>query len=75
MADITGISDARADRYMGHADGRVGRRYTHALRGQLAEDARRLDAYLARGAAEVVRLARLRERTGRMLAATDLGRS
>jgi integrase len=52
--DAAGVSDARADRYLGHSNGSMGRRYTHALRGQLAEDAARLDAYLTRGAAEVV---------------------
>jgi len=51
-----GTSEARADRYLGHADGRVGRRYTHALRGQLAEDASRREAYLMRGAAVIVPL-------------------
>ena len=52
--DAAGISDARADRVMGHARHTVGRRYTHQLRGQLAEDADRLEAYLNREAGIVV---------------------
>jgi hypothetical protein len=34
---------------MGHANPTVGRRYTHALRGQMIEDADRLEAYLNGG--------------------------
>ncbi len=45
--DHAGISETRADRYMGHAAAGVAGRYRHLLPGQLAEDARRLDAYLA----------------------------
>jgi integrase len=52
--DAAGISEARADRVMGHARHTVGRRYTHQLRGQLAEDAARLDAYLNREAGVLV---------------------
>jgi integrase len=44
--DHAGISESRADRYAGHADGRVGNRYRHLLPGQLAEDAETLNAYL-----------------------------
>ena len=53
---IAGISEARADRYMGHAQNTVGDRYRHRLRGQLADDAARLEEYLNGQAAEVVRL-------------------
>jgi integrase len=52
--DAAGISEARADRYMGHAQNTVGDRYRHRLRGQLAEDAKRLDEYLRGDVAEVV---------------------
>jgi integrase len=54
--DAAGISEARADRYMGHAQNSVGDRYRHRLRGQLAEDAERLEEYLRGEAAEVVTL-------------------
>jgi integrase len=54
--DAAGISEARADRYMGHAQTSVGDLYRHRLRGQLAEDAARLEEYLDGQAAEVVRL-------------------
>ena len=52
--DAAGISEARADRYMGHAGRTVGDRYRHRLRGQLAGDARLLDDYLNGTVAEVV---------------------
>lgn len=52
--DAAGISEARADRYMGHAGTTVGDRYRHRLRGQLADDANRLEDYLCGQAAEVV---------------------
>jgi integrase len=45
--DLAGISESRADRYAGHSDGRVANRYRHLLPGQLDEDAKRLDEYLA----------------------------
>lgn len=45
--DAAGISEARADRYMGHANPSVAARYRHLLPGQLAEDAARLDEYLS----------------------------
>jgi integrase len=45
--DHAGISETRADRYMGHAAKGVAGRYRHLLPGQIAEDANRLDAYLA----------------------------
>jgi integrase len=48
--DAAGISETRADRYMGHSNPSVQARYRHQLEGQLEEDAKRLDAYL-RGAA------------------------
>lgn len=44
--DAAGISEARADRYMGHSNASVAARYRHQLDGQLAEDAERLEAYL-----------------------------
>jgi integrase len=49
--DAAGISEARADRYMGHSNPSVSARYRHQLPGQLAEDAERLEAYL-NGASE-----------------------
>jgi hypothetical protein len=54
--EAAGISEARADRYMGHAQNSVSDRYRHRLRGQLLEDARRLDEYLRRDAADVLPL-------------------
>jgi hypothetical protein len=39
---------------MGHAQNSVGDRYRHRLRGQLAEDAQRLEEYLRGDAAKVV---------------------
>jgi integrase len=55
--DAAGISETRADRYMGHANPSVANRYRHQLEGQLAEDARRLDEYLSGAVAgKVVRL-------------------
>lgn len=45
--DAAGISEARADRYAGHANTSVRARYRHQLEGQLAEDAARLEDYLA----------------------------
>jgi integrase len=44
--DAAGISETRADRYMGHSNPSVANRYRHQLEGQLAEDAARLDVYL-----------------------------
>jgi integrase len=44
--DAAGISESRADRYMGHSNPSVAARYRHQLDGQLAEDAARLDEYL-----------------------------
>ena len=54
--DAAGISEARADRYAGHAGTTIGDRYRHRLRGQLAEDAQRLEGYLRGDVAEVVEL-------------------
>ncbi len=55
--DAAGVSETRADRYMGHANSSVANRYRHQLEGQLAEDAARLDAYLdGAGAGKVVAL-------------------
>jgi integrase len=45
--DAAGISETRADRYMGHSNPSVANRYRHQLAGQLAEDAARLDEYLS----------------------------
>jgi integrase len=45
--DHAGVSDSRADRYMGHANPKVQARYRHQLPGQLEEDARRLEDYLS----------------------------
>jgi integrase len=44
--DAAGISETRADRYMGHSNPSVANRYRHQLAGQLSEDAARLDSYL-----------------------------
>jgi integrase len=53
--DAAGVTGTRADRMMGHSDGSVAGRYRHQLPGQLAEDARLVDAYLAgSGAGKVV---------------------
>jgi integrase len=45
--DATTIGDTRADRYHGHSDGHVRGRYIIPPDSQLAEDAAKLDAYLA----------------------------
>jgi integrase len=45
--DAAGVSETRADRYMGHANHSVANRYRHQLAGQLVEDVAKLDAYLA----------------------------
>jgi integrase len=42
--DAAGVSETRADRYMGHADHSTPGRYRHPA--QLVEDAARLDEYL-----------------------------
>jgi integrase len=56
--DHAGVSATRADRYMGHANPSVQARYRHQLEGQLAEDAARLEAWLAGAVAgKVVALA------------------
>lgn len=56
--DHAGISETRADRYMGHANPSVQARYRHQLDGQLAEDAARLEDWLAGSrAGKVVALA------------------
>jgi ArsR family transcriptional regulator len=52
--DAAGITETRSDRYLGHARKTTGDRYRHRLRGQLAEDAKALDAYLRRQQASVV---------------------
>jgi integrase len=44
--DAAGISETRADRYMGHSNPSVQGRYRHQLAGQLAEDAATLTAYI-----------------------------
>jgi integrase len=56
--DAAGVSEARADRYMGHSNRTVSARYRHQLDGQLAEDAATLERYLSGAAAgKVVPLA------------------
>jgi integrase len=45
--DHAGVSESRADRYMGHSAKGVAGRYRHLLPGQIAEDAKRVDEYLA----------------------------
>jgi integrase len=45
--DHAGVSESRADRYMGHSDGTVANRYRHLLSAQLEEDRKRVDAYVA----------------------------
>jgi integrase len=58
--DHAGISETRADRYMGHVAKGTPGRYRHLLPGQMAEDARRLDEYLAGATAgKVVQMKRL----------------
>lgn len=47
-------SEARADRYLGHAGTTVSDRYRHRLRGQLATDAALLDDYLVGSGATVI---------------------
>ena len=47
LMDHAGISESRSDRYLGHSDGRVANNYRHLLPGQLAEDAKTLDEFLA----------------------------
>ena len=44
--DAAGISETRADRYMGHSNPSVQGRYRHQLDGQLADDAAALTAYI-----------------------------
>jgi integrase len=56
--DHAGVSEARADRYMGHSSSAVAGRYRHLLPAQLAEDRKAFDAYFAGTAAgKVVALA------------------
>jgi integrase len=56
--DAAGVSPDRADRYLGHSRGTVQGRYRHILDGQLEDDAKRVDAYLAGAVAgKVVALA------------------
>jgi len=45
--DHAGISESRADRYMGHALSTTPRGYRHLLARQLVEDRERVEAYLA----------------------------
>jgi integrase len=75
--DAAGISEARADRYLGHAGTTVGDRYRHRLRGQLESDGALLDAYLRGSIAPVIPLrptgvapADLQERVSATRAAT-----
>lgn len=56
--DHAGVSASRADRYMGHSGGSVSERYRYLLPGQIADDRKLVDAYLAGTAAgKVVALA------------------
>jgi integrase len=54
--DAAGISEARADRYLGHAGTTVSDRYRHRLRGQLESDGALLDGYLRGEGATVIAL-------------------
>ena len=54
--DAAGVSEARADRYLGHAGTTVSDRYRHRLRGQLATDATFLDEYLVGSSGTVIYL-------------------
>jgi integrase len=49
--DAAGVSETRSARYLGHSLTAISDRYRHALPGQLAEDAGKLDAYLTGAAA------------------------
>jgi integrase len=53
--DAAGISETRADRYMGHSNGSVAGRYRHQLAGQLVQDANTLDAFLSGSAKGKIR--------------------
>ena len=46
LDDIEDISQARSDRYQGHAPTHVRSRYIHEFDGQLAKDAERIEKYL-----------------------------
>jgi integrase len=56
--DAAGVSETRADRYMGHSNHSVANRYRHP--SQYIEDAARLDEYLS--AAETGKIVSLEER-------------
>lgn len=57
--DHAGISASRGDRYMGHSRGGAAEGYRKLLPDQIAEDARRLDAYLSGSVAgKVVEISR-----------------
>jgi integrase len=43
--DAAGVSETRADRFMGPSNQSVANRYGHQLEGQLTEDAARIDEY------------------------------
>jgi integrase len=58
--DHAGVSEARADRYMGHSAPGVAGRYRHLLPGQITEDARLVGAYVA--GAVSGKVANMRER-------------
>src|SRR5205085_992594 len=58
--DHSGVTEARGNRYMGHSARGVEDRYRHLLAGQMAEDAKRVDEYLAGAVAgKIVDLKRL----------------
>ncbi len=44
--DAAGVSETRSARYLGHSLEAISDRYRHALPGQLADDAQKLDLYL-----------------------------
>jgi integrase len=54
--DAAGVSEARADRYLGHAGTTVSDRYRHQLRGQLVQDAALLDAFITGKIGQVIQL-------------------
>jgi hypothetical protein len=43
---LAGVGETRSARYLGHSLEAISDRYRHALTGQLADDATKLDTYL-----------------------------
>ena len=64
--DAAGVPETRADRYLAHGRHSIGDRYRHSLKGQLAEDAAKLDSYLNGRAAAVLMLPLAESRPIRM---------